>query len=593
VALRFNPPPSWPRPPAGWTPPPGWVPDPSWPPVPAGWQLWVSDDVSNHGAVPGWASAPAATSGPGPVGAVAPYGSPWGGPAAQGLVPPTRSAEPTTGRPDGSGSVFGRRRKQAENEQAQLRVQLEEALAELEAVRAEVAELAAERARLKERLADAVGMDVTERVAEVKRLRAQIAGLERECRDVEQRRQAGAAQEEAERAERVDRAERELWARLAADRSELEQITAHIREARQRLTQAQSEELEARRQVVSTNETVLLQEVGIYAYRHPLDDAVAYKGRLDELKDRIKVQARNGEAVRSITNWHVNGSATEGRRMVRDFSKLMLRAYNAEADYAVRSMRPHRLASLVDRLEKSRATVAKLGATMQIRITDSYHRLRVRELELTADHLAKQEEEKERRRELRERQREDEKLQREIERERARLAKEQAHYRSALDRLRTSAGGWTDEAAAGQLECQLAELDAAMASVDAREANIRAGYVYVISNVGAFGDRMVKIGLTRRLEPMDRVHELGDASVPFRFDVHALIFSEDAVGLERSLHKEFDDRRVNRVNTRREFFYVRPAEVREALQRFAGQHLLEFREEAEAPEWRASGARSQ
>jgi hypothetical protein len=150
-----------------------------------------------------------------------------------------------------------------------------------------------------------------------------------------------------------------------------------------------------------------------------------------------------------------------------------------------------------------------------------------------------------------------------------------------------------DEAAAIKLEQQLAELDAAIAAVDAREANIRAGYVYVISNIGAFGEHMIKIGLTRRLEPMDRVTELGDASVPFRFDVHALIFSEDAVGLERSLHQEFEDRRVNRVNQRREFFYVRPAEVREALQRFAGQHLLEFREEAEAPEWHASGARTQ
>ena len=139
------------------------------------------------------------------------------------------------------------------------------------------------------------------------------------------------------------------------------------------------------------------------------------------------------------------------------------------------------------------------------------------------------EEERERRRELRERQREDEKLQHEIERERARLAKEQAHYRSALQRLRASAaGGAVDQAVEAQLQEQLSSLDAAMAAVDAREANVRAGYVYVISNIGAFGEHMVKIGLTRRLDPMDRVHELGDASVPFRFDVHALIFSEDA-----------------------------------------------------------------
>ncbi|WP_262005625.1 GIY-YIG nuclease family protein [Streptomyces sp. FIT100] len=148
--------------------------------------------------------------------------------------------------------------------------------------------------------------------------------------------------------------------------------------------------------------------------------------------------------------------------------------------------------------------------------------------------------------------------------------------------------GTGDEAAIAELEGKLAELGAELEAVEAREANIRAGYVYVISNVGAFGERMVKIGMTRRLDPMDRVIELGDASVPFRFDVHALIFSEDAVGLERRLHQEFESRRVNRVNLRREFFYVTPAVVRAALQRLAGQHLLEFQDTPEAPEWRAS-----
>jgi Meiotically Up-regulated Gene 113 (MUG113) protein len=124
--------------------------------------------------------------------------------------------------------------------------------------------------------------------------------------------------------------------------------------------------------------------------------------------------------------------------------------------------------------------------------------------------------------------------------------------------------------------------------VEGREANVRAGYVYVISNVGAFGERMIKIGMTRRLDPMDRVRELGDASVPFRFDVHALIFSEDAVELENRLHRTLADKRVNLVNLRREFFYATPAEVRSVVEEIAGQHLLEFHETPEAIEWRTS-----
>lgn len=114
--------------------------------------------------------------------------------------------------------------------------------------------------------------------------------------------------------------------------------------------------------------------------------------------------------------------------------------------------------------------------------------------------------------------------------------------------------------------------------------------MYVISNVGAFGERMVKIGMTRRLEPKDRIRELGDASVPFRFDTHALIFSEDAVGLETKLHQALATRRVNQVNLRREFFYATPHEVKELIREVTAdfQELVEFNEHADADEYRVS-----
>jgi hypothetical protein len=204
---------------------------------------------------------------------------------------------------------------------------------------------------------------------------------------------------------------------------------------------------------------------------------------------------------------------------------------------------------------------------------------------LTADYQTKVEEEKQQLREERERQREEEKARREFEAEKARLAKEQTHYETALEKLRAKG----DEAGAAEMRAKLEEISAAIKGVEEREANIRAGYVYVISNFGSFGEHVVKIGLTRRLEPMDRIRELGDASVPFNFDVHALVFSHDAVGLETSLHQAFVERRVNLVNQRREFFYATPADVREALEIIGGQQLLEFHEVPEAADWRASG----
>ena len=108
-----------------------------------------------------------------------------------------------------------------------------------------------------------------------------------------------------------------------------------------------------------------------------------------------------------------------------------------------------------------------------------------------------------------------------------------------------------------------------------------------ISNVGAFGEQMVKIGLTRRIDPTERVRELGDASVPFRYDTHALFFSDDAVGLEAKMHERLADRRVNWVNRRREFFYVSPAEAKQHLLELTGE-LLEYVEEPEALEYRQS-----
>ncbi|WP_242902199.1 DUF4041 domain-containing protein [Actinomadura terrae] len=366
---------------------------------------------------------------------------------------------------------------------------------------------------------------------------------------------------------------------------EIERLRAETDEARRKRDETRAELERLRQGVVETRELELLQEAGVYEYQHPLADVVAYKAELARVKDGIKTMARNGTAVVGATNWTVNGSAAQGGRMVRDFSRLMLRAYNAEADNLVRTMRPYKLASAIERLDKSAQTIERLGKTMDIRVSPKYREIRLRELRLTADHLAKAEEEKERIRAERERQREEEKVRKEIEREKSRLLKERSHVESALARLEAKG----DLSGAADLRSKLADVESAISDVDGRAANVRAGYVYVISNIGAFGEHMVKIGMTRRLEPMDRVRELGDASVPFRFDVHALIFSDDAVGLENSLHQAFAEQRVNQVNLRREFFYATPAEVRRALERISGNHLLEYTEVPEAIEFRTSG----
>jgi hypothetical protein len=264
--------------------------------------------------------------------------------------------------------------------------------------------------------------------------------------------------------------------------------------------------------------------------------------------------------------------------MTADLSKLMLRAYNAEADNSIRSLRVGNVVTAKKRLDASRVSIAKLGAMMEMRISDEFHALRFEEIELTADWLMKKQEEREAAREERARLREERRVQQELAAERERLDKERAHLVNALAAIENSGNSDPD------LMARLAEIDAAIEQNDYRAANIRAGYVYVISNRGAFGPGVVKIGLTRRLEPVERVTELGGASVPFRFDTHALFFSEDAVTLESELHRHFADRALNLANPRKEFFFATPAEVRDVLAAKVG-NLLEFSEHADATEY--------
>lgn len=345
-----------------------------------------------------------------------------------------------------------------------------------------------------------------------------------------------------------------------------------------RLRQQLAEASSSAEPYIELSDARVLQEVGVYRYHHPLENAAAFRDRLTDIEARITELVAAGRAIVKSNAFTFNNSLAKGRRMTNDLAKLMLRAYNAEADNSIRSLRLGNVQTAKRRLEASRVSIAKLGTLMEMHISDEFHQLRLEEVELTADWLMKKQEEKEAQREERARLREERRVERELAEERARLDKERSHLLNALDAIRASGG--TDPDLVHRLE----SIDEAIAQNDYRAANIRAGYVYVISNRGAFGEDVVKIGLTRRLEPTERVAELSGAAVPFRFDIHTLYFSEDAVTLENELHKHFAPRAVNRANPRKEFFFASPSEVREVLLEKVG-NLLEFKEQAEATEY--------
>lgn len=358
---------------------------------------------------------------------------------------------------------------------------------------------------------------------------------------------------------------------VATAQSPPESATIDLGSASSELRALDAEIAQRKTELVERDDQLMLQRVGVYYYRHPLDNSPQYKQALDELREQIEEAIKQGDAVIASDSFVFNNSLAQGRKMVVDYAKLVLRAFNAEADAAVRSLRAGGLENAQARLERSAGAIARLGRLMEIRVADSYLTLRKTELELTADYLMKVQQEKEEERDERARLREERLAEKELAAERERLTKEHSHYSNVYDQL--IAQGRTEEAE--QVRERIAAIDAAIEQNDYRAANIRAGFVYVISNVGAFGANVVKIGLTRRLEPMDRVRELGDASVPFPFDAHILYFSDDAVSLENQLHQAFADRKLNNVNLRREFFFATPAEVKAELEKNVGS-LLEY-----------------
>ncbi|MDF1486920.1 DUF4041 domain-containing protein [Tessaracoccus caeni] len=329
-----------------------------------------------------------------------------------------------------------------------------------------------------------------------------------------------------------------------------------------------------------------LEEAGLANYDHPAEDSIALQVELKELRKRISAQIRGFSAVTSKGEVAIPTTMAGQRKFAKDTARLALRAFNAEVENIIAGATANNLDASMTKIFKAAEAIERLGQSSNIAISPAFVELRVRELKLAVDHLKQKAIERELEREHRAELREQARVERELEVERQRLEKEKQHYLNVLKVIQETT---QDETEIAKLHEQLVAIEKGINDVEERVANIRAGYVYVISNIGAFGDHMVKIGMTRRLEPMDRVKELGDASVPFGFDVHALFFSEDAVTVEAELHRRFAAQRVNKINLRREFFYATPAEVRDALTEVAG-NLLEFREEPEAEQYRLSVA---
>lgn len=340
------------------------------------------------------------------------------------------------------------------------------------------------------------------------------------------------------------------------------------------------------KEVAVFDEKIAFAEMGVYEPHFDFNDSEEYKRNIEVVRASQKAMVTAKTAVVCPTAWTVDGSTAKGQTMTNRNIKLTLRAFNNECDAAVANTRWSNVNAMERRIGNAFTQINKLNESNRVFITEVYLKLRYQELFLTHEYREKLKAEREERAELARAAKEEQKFIRDMER----AEEDEARYQRLLNKAKAEA-----ERAVGPkldafneqiaiLERDLAEAHAKFERAQAMAEKTRSGYVYIISNVGSFGADVVKIGLTRRLDPADRIRELGDASVPFVFDTHAIIYSDDAPTLERALHSEFEPVRVNAQNYRKEFFKATLDDVESAVKRLAPD--APFFKDVEAQDYR-------
>ena len=334
-------------------------------------------------------------------------------------------------------------------------------------------------------------------------------------------------------------------------------------------------------------------DFGLYKPKFNCMTSEEYANRITEVRNKQKVLIKNKSALNFSEDWTLDGSKAKGQALNNDNMKMYLRAFNNECDVLISKVKFNNFDNVKDRIFKCATALNKLNTRNKISVKDSYLMLKIDELHLVHEYNCKKQEEKEAMRAAREEEREQARLQKEIEETRKTINKELTHYSNARNKLVSQLENADNDEKVlinqklKEIDDQINEINKNLADIDYREANQKAGYVYVISNVGSFGEDVYKIGMTRRLNPQDRVDELGDASVPFTFDVHAMIFSDDAPKLEAALHKAFEKNKVNMINSRKEFFKVKLEDIEKVIHENHDK-LIEINKVADAEQYKES-----
>ena len=276
---------------------------------------------------------------------------------------------------------------------------------------------------------------------------------------------------------------------------------------------------------------------GLYKPHFSFSTSAEYKTAIENLRIRERVCIKDDRAAACSVHWTVGNSKADGDRMVKLNKKLLLRAFNGECDAALANVSWNNVNKMEERINKTFTAVNELGKILKVFITPEYLKLKLDEIRLAHEHENLRYQEREAQRIEREKMREEQKAAQEIEEIQEQAEAQEQTYEKLLEkapREAAEATEWNQGPSRKRSPRSRAELDEARRKKEraiARAQLTKSGFVYVISNIGAFGEDVYKIGMTRRIEPMERIVELSGAAVPFPFDLHAMLYSDNAPDL--------------------------------------------------------------
>lgn len=364
--------------------------------------------------------------------------------------------------------------------------------------------------------------------------------------------------------------ERNLEAELSKKKEELNNYILHMeKESNIKETELKNKSKDLTAEIQNLRAELLALESDCIASHYQFSD---YDGLSSEdCKNKLALLKNDEQAlIKSGKAFYIQSN--EAKKIINDNTKQILRCFNSECDNILLNISTKNIDNMRSKVTKSFESLNKIFIVDGISLEKSLLELKLEELNLVYTYEVKREQERELQKAIKEQMIEEEKIRREIETQKAKIEKDQLQCSKEINKLMSYMQKSQNDIEKQlyidkikELEDRLKELEESKETVLERESNAKAGFVYIISNIGSFGEDVYKIGMTRRLEPMDRIKELSSASVPFEFDVHAMIFANDAPMLENTLHHHFEKKNVNRVNPRKEFFKVSLEEIEQVV----------------------------